>query len=168
MATALLLTAPGVPMLFMGQELLEYRPWNDNLAATTRTALVHWNELRPDTPVGDFLLFTQAIVTLRRQLRGLRGSSSRPYHNPGNRVLAFHRWVEFEGWDVVVVASLSETTYYNYVLGFPLPGRWAEVFNSDLYRRLSEPERGRQRRLRGRQRTADGGDAALSHARHPS
>ena len=132
-ATALLLTAPGVPMLFMGQELLEYRPWNDNLK-NHPDFLVHWNELAPNTPVGDFLLFTQAVVDLRKRFKGLRGFSSRPYHNPGNRVIAFHRWVEFEGWDVVVVASLSETTYYNYVLGFPLPGRWAEVFNSDSTR----------------------------------
>jgi len=137
-ATALLLTAPGVPMLFMGQELLEYRPWNDNLK-NHPDFLVHWNELAPNTPVGDFLLFTQAVVDLRKRFRGLRGFSSRPYHNPGNRVIAFHRWVEFEGWDVVVVASLSETTYYNYVLGFPLPGRWAEVFNSDVYENYPNP-----------------------------
>ena len=137
-ATALLLTAPGVPMLFMGQELLEYRPWNDDLK-NHPDYLVHWNELAPNTPVGDFLLFTQAVVDLRKRFRGLRGFSSRPYHNPGNRVIAFHRWVEFEGWDVVVVASLSETTYYNYVLGFPLPGRWAEVFNSDVYENYPNP-----------------------------
>jgi 1,4-alpha-glucan branching enzyme len=137
-ATALLLTAPGVPSLFMGQELLEYRPWNDNLQ-NHPDYLVHWNELVPHTPVGDFLIFTQAVVNLRKNLRGLRGFSSRPYHNPGNRVIAFHRWVEFEGWDVVVVASLSESNYYNYVLGFPLPGRWKEVFNSDEYENYPNP-----------------------------
>ncbi len=138
-ATALLLTAPGVPALFMGQELLEYRPWNDNLQYNP-DCLVHWNELVPHTPVGDFLVFTQAVVNLRRRLKGLRGPSSRPYHNPGNRVIAFHRWVDFEGWDVVVVASLSETTYFNYVLGFPLPGRWSEVFNSDVYENYPNPQ----------------------------
>jgi 1,4-alpha-glucan branching enzyme len=131
-ATALLLTAPGVPMLFMGQELLEYRPWNDNLGAHPDD-LVHWNELGTVKAVGDFLRFTQEAVALRRRLRGLRGAGSRPYHNPGNRVIAFHRWVEWEGWDVIVVASLSDSTYYNYVLGFPRPGRWNEVFNSDVY-----------------------------------
>ena len=35
--------------------------------------------------------------------------------------------------DVVVVASLSESTWYNYQLGFPSAGRWDEVFNSDAY-----------------------------------
>jgi 1,4-alpha-glucan branching enzyme len=137
-ATALLVTAPGVPMLFMGQELLEYRPWNDNLR-THSNDLVHWNELGLVKAVGDFLLFTKEAVALRRRLKGLRSASSRPYHNPGNRVIAFHRWVEWEGWDVIVVASLSESTFSNYVLGFPRSGRWVEVFNSDLYENHPNP-----------------------------
>jgi 1,4-alpha-glucan branching enzyme len=29
-ANALLLTAPGIPMLFMGQEILEDKYWSDN------------------------------------------------------------------------------------------------------------------------------------------
>jgi 1,4-alpha-glucan branching enzyme len=51
-----------------------------------------------------------------------------------NRVLAFQRWVEGSGNDdVVVVASLSEETWYSYRLGFPRAGRWREIFNSDVY-----------------------------------
>ena len=37
------------------------------------------------------------------------------------------------GRDVVVVATLSETTLRNYRIGFPSAGHWAEVFNSDAY-----------------------------------
>ena len=37
------------------------------------------------------------------------------------------------GRDVVVVATLSETTWGCYQLGFPCAGRWVEVFNSDAY-----------------------------------
>jgi 1,4-alpha-glucan branching enzyme len=48
-------------------------------------------------------------------------------------VLAYQRWVEGAGNDVVVVASLSETNQYNYQVGFPSGGRWSEVFNSDVY-----------------------------------
>jgi 1,4-alpha-glucan branching enzyme len=32
-----------------------------------------------------------------------------------------------------VVATLSETTWYNYGVGFPGAGQWAEIFNSDVY-----------------------------------
>jgi 1,4-alpha-glucan branching enzyme len=42
---------------------------------------------------------------------------------------------------VVVVASLRESTFYDhsYRLGFPLPGHWHEVFNSDLYDHFANP-----------------------------
>jgi len=48
-------------------------------------------------------------------------------------VLAFHRWIEGVGDDVVVVASLGESTYWSYPIAFPQPGWWHEVFNSDVY-----------------------------------
>ena len=47
--------------------------------------------------------------------------------------MAFHRWVEGEGRDVVVIVSLNEKTLYNYNLGLPTAGFWGEVFNSDDY-----------------------------------
>ena len=68
------------------------------------------------------------LTRLSRLLRILR------FHvHDLNRVIAFHRWLEGTGQDVVVVATLSETTWYNYDVGFPGPGAWAEVFNSDVY-----------------------------------
>ncbi len=33
----------------------------------------------------------------------------------------------------MVVATLSETTWWSYELGFPRGGEWREVFNSDVY-----------------------------------
>ena len=131
---------PELPMLFMGQEVLEYRPWNDNLAYHP-DALIHWEGVSPHSAGDDFLMFTRAIVALRKRLAGLRGESfASPLSQlPGNRVLAVHRWVEFEGWDVVIVASLNETPYFHYVLGFPHPGRWREVFNSDYFEGFPNP-----------------------------
>jgi 1,4-alpha-glucan branching enzyme len=34
---------------------------------------------------------------------------------------------------VIVVASLAESTWWSYDLGFPFSGFWTEVFNSDVY-----------------------------------
>jgi 1,4-alpha-glucan branching enzyme len=48
-------------------------------------------------------------------------------------VVAFQRWVEGAGRDVVVVVSLNESTFWSYDLGFPSSGEWLEVFNSDVY-----------------------------------
>ncbi len=82
----------------------------------------------------DFLRFTQDLIRLRWNQPALRGDNVNPFHvHDQNRVIAFHRWLEGTGQDVIVVATLSETTWYNYSIGFPYPGNWAEIFNSDVY-----------------------------------
>jgi len=48
-------------------------------------------------------------------------------------VIAYHRWREGTGNDVIVVASFAETTWYAYEIGFPSQGLWQERFNSDAY-----------------------------------
>ena len=80
------------------------------------------------------LRFIQDLIRLRRNQPALRGDNVNAYHvSNGNRVIAFHRWLEAEGQDVIVVATLAEATWYNYSIGFPYPGPWREVFNSDVY-----------------------------------
>ncbi len=135
-ATGLVLTAPGIPMLFMGQEILEDKPWNDTPGGT----LVWWGGLASDRAMRDHHAFTRDLVWLRRRLPALRAGGINVFHawSP-TRVLAFHRWVEGEGRDVVVVATFSESTHGGYRIGFPRPGRWTEAFNSDYYDNLPNP-----------------------------
>ncbi len=134
MALGLILTAPTIPMLFMGQEFLEDRQWSDNPAYFKQT-LLQWDALQAgQKPLVDFLRFTQELIALRRRLPGLRGGGLNVFHvHDANRVLAFQRWVDEVGRDVVVVVTLSESTYYAYQIGFPGGGHWLEVFNSDVY-----------------------------------
>ena len=131
-ATALLVTAPGIPMLFMGQEFLEDKPWSDDPQGAN---LIDWDALNAGKkPLVDHLRFTQDVIRLRWRQPALRGSSMRVFHlHNQNRVLAFHRWLEGAGRDVIVVVSLNEQTYAGYRLGFPTAGHWLEVFNSDVY-----------------------------------
>ena len=56
-----------------------------------------------------------------------------------NRVLAFHRWVEGEGRDVIVVIHLANFNRFDYRIGFPTEGEWREVFNSDVYENWVNP-----------------------------
>jgi 1,4-alpha-glucan branching enzyme len=135
---SILLTAPGVPMLFMGQEILEEKNWSDNPGFFKNT-LIDWERLKWDRAMRDFLGFSQALLRLRRELRALSGPNVNAFHvNNGARVIAFHRWLEGSGHDVVVVGTLSEASLYNYEIGFPFGGTWREVFNSDYYE--SAPE----------------------------
>jgi 1,4-alpha-glucan branching enzyme len=140
-AVGLLLTAPGVPMLFMGQEMLEDKLWSDNPNSTD--TLVWWDGLDGADPhMGDFHGFTSALLALRRRHPALRSDPVDTYHaDNDNRVLTFHRWVPGSGRDVVVIVSLSEATVYEhgYQLGLPLGGTWHEVFNSDLYDHFPNP-----------------------------
>lgn len=130
-ALGLAMTAPGIPHLFMGQEFLEDKQWHDEPGSAFQ---IWWQGLERGRAMSDFLRYTRELVNLRRQLKGLSGTGLNVYHvHNDNRVLAFHRWVPGEGHDVVIVASLSDTTHYDYRLGFPSSGYWQEVFNSDAY-----------------------------------
>jgi 1,4-alpha-glucan branching enzyme len=132
-ATGLLLTAPGIPMIFMGQEFLEDRYWSDNSAYHTET-LIQWDKIGLDKAMTDHLIFTQHLIKLRRTHPALRGEKLNVFHVHNDcRVIAFHRWLEDEGRDIIVVVSLNEDTFYNYRIGFPRFGKWLEVFNSDMY-----------------------------------
>lgn len=125
-------------MLFMGQEFLEDKQWTDNPDGSTNN-LIFFDGLDPhrgDKQMQDFYRFTQELVHLRLRHSALRGENINVYYaNNANRVLAYHRWLERLGRDVVIVASLNEFTFDqpNYRLGLPQAGRWLEVFNSDVY-----------------------------------
>jgi 1,4-alpha-glucan branching enzyme len=71
---------------------------------------------------------------LRRMQPAMRGEGCNPFyvHNE-DRVIAVQRWIEGEGRDVVVVASLNEMAHFGYRLPFPVAGYWFEVFNSEAY-----------------------------------
>ena len=140
-ATGVLLTAPGVPMLFMGQEFLADRWWSDD--PNRPELLVRWADLEGgDRHASDFHRFARDLLWLRRRHPALRSDPVNVYHvDDHNRVLAFHRWVPGAGRDVVVVVSLHEQTFSDrsYQIGFPGSGHWHEVFNSDVYDHFVNP-----------------------------
>jgi 1,4-alpha-glucan branching enzyme len=133
-AMGICLTAPGIPMMFMGQEFLEDKQWSDNLEYRPELK-IYWEGLeQPDPSMRDFLRFTRELLRLRWRQPALRGNGFRAtYASDEDRILAFHRWVPGEGYDVVVVVSLNNSTLYHYQIGFPTGGTWFEVFNSDVY-----------------------------------
>lgn len=140
-ATGLLLTMPGIPMLFMGQEFLEDKQWSDDVE-NHRELLIYWDGLTAADPtMRDFLRCTRELIRVRWQHPALRGEGYGLIHvHDGNRVLAFQRWLPGEGGNVVVVLSLANETQYGYELGFPVAGDWREVFNSDVYDHWVNPQ----------------------------
>lgn len=127
LGAALTLTAPGIPMLFQGQELLEDRWFHDRDP-------VDWS--RADAVDGILAMYTD-LIGLRRDLggftRGLCGQHISVYHqDDAAKVLAFHRWDGSEEDDgVVVVVNLGNTPHAKHAIGFPGDGTWRARFNSD-------------------------------------
>src|SRR4030095_13128405 len=79
-ATGLLLTMPGIPMLFMGQEFLEDKQWADDVK-NYANLLLHWAGVDGgDKQMLDHLRFTRELLTLRWRQPALRGEGFRPVH----------------------------------------------------------------------------------------
>jgi 1,4-alpha-glucan branching enzyme len=74
--TGLLLAAPGIPALFMGQEWLEDKNWSDNRQVD---GLIGWTELDgAGSARRDFQKFVTDMIALRRSQPALRGSRATP------------------------------------------------------------------------------------------
>ena len=137
-ATGVLLTSPGIPHIFMGQEFLEDKQWNWDPTAPN---LIWWGGVNgADQAMVNHLRFTQDLIRLRWNQPAIRGDNVNPFHvHDQNRVIAYHRWLD-SGQDVIVVATLSESTWWGYGIGFPGGGFWKEVFNSDVYDNWVNPQ----------------------------
>jgi 1,4-alpha-glucan branching enzyme len=127
LAAAMVLTAPGIPMLFQGQEFLEDGWFQDSVP-------LDWHK---SEEFSGLVRMYRDLIHLRLNrfgtTRGLTGSGLNPFHqNQADNVLAYHRWHQGGASDdVVVVLNLSHLAHVDYVLGFPTAGTWRLRLNSD-------------------------------------
>lgn len=127
LGAAVTLTAPGIPMLFQGQEILEDGWFTD-------TDPVDWS--KATTHAGIRQLYKD-LITLRRNRNGtsagLTAANVNVHHiNDGAKVIAFHRWKNGgANDDVIVIANFKNQTWSGYRVGLPRTGSWRVLFNSD-------------------------------------
>lgn len=127
LAAALVLTAPGIPMLFQGQEFLTGGSFGD-------TVPVDWDQREEFHGI---VRLYRDLIRLRRNrdgfTRGLSGQYTRVHHlDEERKILAWHRWDRGgPGDDVVVVANLRTEAREGQVIGFPAAGVWRLRLNSD-------------------------------------
>ncbi len=126
LAAAIILTAPGIPMLLQGQEFMAGGSFND------------WQALDWDNAerYSGIVTAYKHLIALRRNMHGvstgLQGQSLKILHvDQGNKVLAYHRW----SWggpkdDVVVIINFSNRHFDSYDVEFPRLGTWRVRFNS--------------------------------------
>ncbi len=127
LGAGLVFTAPGIPMLFQGQEFAAGGWFDDRFRLSWDTASVNQGVVR----------FYRDLIRLRRngggQTAGLRGRHTNVYHVDNEaKILAYHRWREGgPGDDVVVVANFANRTVRDCRIGFPRGGAWRIRLNSD-------------------------------------
>ncbi len=127
LGAAISFTAPGVPMLFQGQEMLENQAFSSGLP-------VDWTKTNSYSGI---VQLYHDLIGLRRNLDGsapgLMGEQcSIVQLDNVNKLLAYRRWkVGATNQDVLVVANFSNTARTNYTLPFPETGDWFVRFNSD-------------------------------------
>lgn len=127
LGAAVVMTSPGIPMMFQGQEFLEDGWFTD-------TDPLDWAKAK--TYAGIRSLYKD-LIALRKNTagltNGLSGQSTNVFHvNNTMKMLGFHRWMNGgDRDDVVVVMNFSATARTGYRVGFPRDGRWKVRFNSD-------------------------------------
>lgn len=128
LGAALVFTAPGIPMLFQGQAILEDKWFSD-------TDPIDWERL--DLFSGINKLF-QDLVRLRKNMdgdtKGLTGQHTHIlYLNYNEKVVAFHRWEHGgKGDSTVVILNFRDHSHDAYQIPFPAGGEWKLRFNSDM------------------------------------
>ncbi|MBL1177575.1 alpha-amylase family glycosyl hydrolase [Pantanalinema sp. GBBB05] len=120
LGAALLMTAMGVPLIWMGQE------FGESKYKTIEPNKVDWTLLGNDLNRGLFEYY-KGLISLRKANHALYTANIDFFHeDPDSGVLAYVRWND-EGSRVVVVANFSDNYLAGYrVPNFPADGTWHE------------------------------------------
>ncbi|OYP31679.1 1,4-alpha-glucan branching protein [Rhodopirellula sp. MGV] len=126
LAAAMALTAPGIPMLFQGQEMLE-DDWFDDGDP------LQWDRVKKFKGINRLF---RDLIHLRRNVSGttpgLLGQHIEIHHvNETDKLIGFVRHDDDRSSDVVVIANFSNRVWDDYQIGFPSSGEWKLRFNSD-------------------------------------
>ncbi len=126
MGAVFVLTAPGIPMIFQGQEFLEDKWFVD-------TDPLDWDRAKE---MESIITLYRDLMHLRRNIhgntKGLTGQNIDIYHvNDADKIMAFHRWYDGgPGDSTIVVMNMRNSTVTDYTLGFPAAGHWSLRFDS--------------------------------------
>ncbi len=127
LAAAMVFTAPGIPMLFQGQEFLRGKWFDDSRG-------VDWTQ---EEDCRGIVRLYRDLIRLRLNrggvTKGLCGQRIECRHvNDGNKIIAFRRWMDGgAGDDVIVVANFANRAWDDYRIGLPAIAPWRLRMNSD-------------------------------------
>ena len=120
LGAVLVMTAMGVPLIWMGEEFGACKP------KTLEPAKINWSLLTNDHN-HDLMAHYRGLIHLRKNAYALRTENVEFFHeDPEGKVLAYIRWND-EGSRVVVVINFSDHYRADYkICNFPQDGTWHE------------------------------------------
>ena len=124
---ALVFTAPGIPMLFQGQEQLQGGWFED-------TQEVAWAHAEQHAGIVDLCSDLIALRLNRAgKTKGLTGDQVDVFHvNHKDKVVAYRRsYAGGAGDDVIVLLNFANRHFEHYQIGLPAGGLWKRRFSSD-------------------------------------
>lgn len=123
LGAVLVMTAMGVPLIWMGEEFGAYKP------KTLEPAKIDWSLLKNDRN-SDLMTYYRGLIHLRKINHALRTENVEFFYEDAEaKVLAYIRWND-EGSRVVVVVNFSGQYLADYsVHNFPYSGTWHEWTN---------------------------------------
>lgn len=127
LGAVLLMTAMGIPMLWMGEEFGEHKRKSESV---TQPKKIAWPLLEQEENK-DLFTYYQQLIALRKQSLAIQSDNIEFFHeNPKDKVFAYVRWHE-SGDRVVVVINLGDRSFDNYLVShFPTDGTWQEWLSS--------------------------------------
>ncbi len=127
LAATILMTAMGIPMLWMGEEFGEYQKKSEDV---TQPQKITWSLLSGKQNL-DLLEYYKKLIVLRKENPALQSDNIEFFHeNADAKVLAYVRWDEEDSY-VVVVANFSNQNLNQYEISdFPTVEYWRDWFGN--------------------------------------
>lgn len=126
LASAIALTAPGIPMLLQGQEFMQEGAFND-------WQMLEWDKTEQFAGIVEA---HRHLINLRLNrydnTRGLVGQFTHLFHRDDtNNVIGFHRWDQGGSQDdTLVIINFDQKRLKDYEIILPVEGEWRVRFNS--------------------------------------
>ncbi|MDV3000658.1 MAG: Pullulanase [Chroococcopsis gigantea SAG 12.99] len=122
-AGILLMTAMGIPMLWMGEEIGEHKRKSEKV---TQAKKVAWPLLENEEN-RDLLEYYKKVIRLRKESQALQSDNIEFFHeNHENKVLGYVRWTD-EGEEIAILANFSDHDLHNYEANyFPDGKTWRD------------------------------------------
>ncbi len=124
LGASLLLTAAGIPMIWMGQE------WGEALPRTTDWERISWSSLQ-DPLNADLRRYYSGLIFLRKTNKALQSNNFEPvFADPERGIVAYKRWDDVGGLIVVLANLKGEFVGEVKIPNWPGSGQWHEYHNN--------------------------------------